>query len=106
VENRAKNAWAKNIEFNIVPVLNPDGYEFTHTNNRLWRKNRRNPELGECSGTDLNRNFDFKWSGQGTSPNPCSEIYTGASPFSEPESQAIKNYLASKNSTLKVKTII
>lgn len=102
VENRSSNAWANNIEFNIVPVLNPDGYEFTHTKDRLWRKNRRNPELGDCSGTDLNRNFDYKWGGGGTSNNPCSEIYKGTSAFSEPESQALKNYLEIKNSTLKV----
>jgi carboxypeptidase A4 len=87
-------------------VLNPDGYEYTHTNNRLWRKNRRNPELGECSGTDLNRNFDIYWAGQGTSPNPCSEIYTGTSAFSEPETQAVKDYLKSKNAAVKVKRIL
>lgn len=40
----------------IVPVLNPDGYEFTHTKDRMWRKNRAHHE-GECVGIDLNRNF-------------------------------------------------
>lgn len=102
VENRAGNTWSHNIEFHIVPVLNPDGYEYTHTDDRLWRKNRRNPELGECSGTDLNRNFDFHWGGQGTSTDPCEEIYTGTSAFSEPETLAVKDYLASKKGNLKV----
>lgn len=40
----------------IVPVLNPDGYEYTHTCDRMWRKNRARHE-GACVGVDLNRNF-------------------------------------------------
>lgn len=39
----------------IVPVVNPDGYEYTHTHDRMWRKNRA--RYGECYGVDLNRNF-------------------------------------------------
>jgi len=30
-----------NVDFYFVPVVNPDGYEFTWTNDRYWRKNRR-----------------------------------------------------------------
>lgn len=40
----------------IVPILNPDGYEYTHTCDRMWRKNRARHE-GVCVGVDLNRNF-------------------------------------------------
>lgn len=39
----------------FLPVVNPDGYEYTHTIDRLWRKNRKGS--GTCSGVDLNRNF-------------------------------------------------
>lgn len=105
VENRASNTWSHNIEFHIVPVLNPDGYEYTHTDDRLWRKNRRNPELGECSGTDLNRNFDYQWGGQGTSADPCEEIYTGIAAFSEPETLAVKDYLTTNHGNLKVRSV-
>lgn len=41
----------------ILPVLNPDGYEYTHTHDRMWRKNRA--QYGECIGVDLNRNFRY-----------------------------------------------
>jgi hypothetical protein len=30
-----------NLEFHIFPVLNVDGYTYTHTTNRMWRKTRR-----------------------------------------------------------------
>uniref|UniRef100_A0A0N4Z0I3 ShKT domain-containing protein n=1 Tax=Parastrongyloides trichosuri TaxID=131310 RepID=A0A0N4Z0I3_PARTI len=87
----------------IFPVLNPDGYEYTRTEPRnpvvrFWRKNRGLLRCGDndkikscCKGVDLNRNFDYKFSQAGTSFDPCSEIYHGSGPFSEPESQAIRD---------------
>jgi len=48
-------------EFVIIPVLNVDGYVYTWTNDRLWRKNRRPPPAGgTCYGIDLNRNYDVR----------------------------------------------
>ncbi|KAJ8927854.1 hypothetical protein NQ314_019656 [Rhamnusium bicolor] len=47
--------YIQNIDWYIAPLLNPDGYEYTHTIDRLWRKNRA--RSGQCAGTDLNRNF-------------------------------------------------
>jgi len=79
------------IEFVIVPVVNPDGYDFTWTNNRLWRKNRRN-NGGNVFGVDLNRNWDDHWGGEGSSGVPSSDTYRGTSPFSEPESLGVANY--------------
>lgn len=72
------------------PVVNPDGYEYTHRADRLWRKNRSGS--GRCAGVDLNRNFGFHWGGKGTSNRPCSEIYGGPHAFSEPESAAQKRF--------------
>lgn len=72
----------------ILPVANPDGYEYTHTVDRLWRKNRGGVGKGRCAGVDLNRNFGYKWGGQGASRQPCSEIFAGTSAFSEPETMA------------------
>ncbi len=91
-----------NREMFFVPCFNPDGYEY----NRLtdpngggyWRKNRRNSG-GGCIGIDLNRNFGYKWAydNNGSSPDPCSETYRGASAFSEPESQAIRDFAILNN---------
>lgn len=84
----------KNIDWYFIPVLNPDGYEFTHTVDRMWRKNRKPAGITRiCSGTDLNRNFGYKWGGKGSSSNPCSEIYGGKGPFSEPESKAMSDFI-------------
>ncbi|CAH1402678.1 unnamed protein product [Nezara viridula] len=80
------------LDFYIVPVLNPDGYEYTHTTKRLWRKNRSQRGPG-CQGIDLNRNFDIYWAGKGTSRHECSQVYVGPAPFSEPESLAIADFL-------------
>jgi murein tripeptide amidase MpaA len=50
-------AVAKDYEWHIVPVSNPDGYEYTWTTDRNWRKNRRRQNV-LCTGVDLNRNWD------------------------------------------------
>lgn len=82
------------FEFHIVPSANPDGYEYTRTCNRLWRKNR-SCQTAHCFGVDLNRNFEAgPHCGLGTESDPCSDIYCGSKPFSEPETMAIRNYLA------------
>jgi len=80
------------IEIHAVPVLNPDGYEYTHTTNRMWRKNRR--PNGNCIGTDLNRNFPYSWCTVGGSNESCSDIYCGPGPGSEPEVQVVMGYLS------------
>ncbi|MBW7933371.1 MAG: hypothetical protein H3C62_07105 [Gemmatimonadaceae bacterium] len=77
----------------IVPVVNPDGYEYTFTTDRLWRKNRR-PQGGGAIGVDLNRNHSLNWGldNTGSSPNATSEIYRGPSPASEPEVAALQQW--------------
>jgi len=80
------------VEFTIVPLVNPDGYEHTWNKERLWRKNRRNNGDGSF-GVDLNRNWDDHWGGAGSSSDPRSDIYHGTGPFSEPESTAVSNLL-------------
>ncbi|MEK6612331.1 MAG: M14 family metallopeptidase [Gemmatimonadota bacterium] len=79
----------------VVPVVNPDGYEYTFTNDRLWRKNRR-PHAGGGVGVDLNRNHSNSWGldDLGSSPNPVSEIYRGPSAASEPEVSALQQFHA------------
>jgi hypothetical protein len=82
-----------NVEFLVIPVLNPDGYQYSRTpGNRFWRKNRRDNGNGTF-GVDLNRNFDFNWGPGfgGSSGNSDSDVYRGVAPFSEPESQALRD---------------
>jgi len=80
-----------NIEFLVIPLLNPDGYQFSWSSNRLWRKNRRNN--GGSYGVDLNRNWDDHWCGQGASRTPSSDTYCGTAPFSEPETRSISTLI-------------
>ncbi|KAM3857148.1 carboxypeptidase B2 [Diretmus argenteus] len=82
-----------NMDVYVLPVMNPDGYRYTWTTNRMWRKNRSESPDGACYGVDLNRNFDAKWCTEGASDKPCSEIYCGQFPQSEPESEAVANFL-------------
>jgi len=76
----------------IVPMVNPDGHQYSVTTQRLWRKNRRNNGDGTF-GVDLNRNYSYQWGGPGSSGNTFSDTYRGAAPFSEPETQAVRDFL-------------
>lgn len=58
-----------------------------------------------CTGVDLNRNFGYRWGGMGTSKDPCREIYAGAGPFSEPETNAIRNFFEASAANFKVSFI-
>ncbi|KAJ3062854.1 corticosteroid- binding protein, partial [Podochytrium sp. JEL0797] len=85
------------FDFTIIPVLNVDGYEYTHSTNRMWRKNRQPNAGNACVGTDPNRNWDTNWGGDGsTSRNPCSDSFIGSAPFSAPEPKNMANYLSSR----------
>jgi carboxypeptidase A2 len=84
----------------IMPVMNADGYRYTWSNDRLWRKNRRPTPGSLCIGTDLNRNFDFRWGTDGVSHAPCNDIFCGESGGSEPETQAVQNELVRLGPTL------
>lgn len=80
----------------MLPVSNPDGYEWTHTQDRMWRKTRSRSGTGwdlVCRGTDPNRNFGFHWNEAGASSHPCSDIYAGRQAFSEPETKAMSEYI-------------
>ena len=70
----------------VVPVANPDGYQYSWREKRYWRKNRRNE-----AGVDLNRNFAVAWGGAGSSKSERSETYRGHYAFSEPESAALRD---------------
>jgi len=102
LENYATDPEAKRLvdrsEVWIVPLVNPDGLEYTIHVYRYWRKNRRDNKDGTY-GIDLNRNYGYKWgvSNNGSSPDPGSEIYRGPQAFSEPETRAIRDFFLKKN---------
>lgn len=70
-------------DFWFVPNVNPDGYEYSHKLDRMWRKTRSPGRY--CSGTDPNRNYNFHWAGSGSSRDECSLIYAGPKAESEIE---------------------
>lgn len=97
--------YVNELNFYIVPLLNPDGHEYSRSSSdpeiRLWRKNR-SPNSGTCRnrakccmGVDLNRNFDFHWGETGASTDPCEEIFQGPQAFSEPEARAVRDFVLS-----------
>ncbi|XP_049997548.1 carboxypeptidase A5 isoform X3 [Alexandromys fortis] len=77
----------------IEIVTNPDGFAFTHSMNRLWRKNKSSRPGISCIGVDLNRNWKTGFGGNGSNKNPCSETYRGPAPQSEPEVSAIVEFI-------------
>ncbi|CAB3376073.1 Hypothetical predicted protein [Cloeon dipterum] len=76
----------------ILPVANPDGYDYSFTDDRFWRKTRSPNPDANCPGTDPNRNFDFLWDA-GNPTDYCSEVYPGTGAFSEPEVKGIGNLI-------------
>ena len=97
-----------NREMWFIPIVNPDGYFYNETiapdGGGMHRKNRRsNPQNSNCNtgtqqGVDLNRNYGYNWgvNNSGSSGNPCSAVYRGSSAFSEPETEAVSNFILSR----------
>uniref|UniRef100_A0A673IKW5 Carboxypeptidase A2-like n=1 Tax=Sinocyclocheilus rhinocerous TaxID=307959 RepID=A0A673IKW5_9TELE len=73
------------MDIYLMIVTNPDGYVFTHTDNRMWRKTRSVNSGSSCRGVDPNRNWDAGFGGPGASKDPCSESYHGPYANSEVE---------------------
>nr|ABO21076.1 carboxypeptidase B [Aedes aegypti] len=88
-----------NLTWIILPLVNPDGYEYSFKSNKFWRKTRQ--PYGRCIGTDGNRNFNFHWGEKGASKYECVNTFAGPRPFSEPETQTVRDLLLAKNDTIK-----
>jgi murein tripeptide amidase MpaA len=90
----------------VFPCVNPDGVEFSHTKNHMWRKNRNpasaKPKKPDTVGVDINRNYDFLWEFRKyfapaaaqddsiASDDPAAETFHGIKPFSEPETRNVR----------------
>jgi len=83
----------------LVFDMNPDGgeYDIATGSYRSWRKNRQ-PNSGSSSvGTDLNRNWGYRWGCcGGSSGSTGSETYRGSSAFSAPETQVVRDFVNSR----------
>uniref|UniRef100_A0A8C3C7P3 Carboxypeptidase B n=1 Tax=Cairina moschata TaxID=8855 RepID=A0A8C3C7P3_CAIMO len=90
-----------NLDFYVLPVLNIDGYVYTWTNDRMWRKTRSKNSGSFCIGTDPNRNFDAGWCSIGASRRPCDSTYCGSAPESEKETKALADFIREHLSTIK-----
>jgi carboxypeptidase T len=102
-DNYASDTRIKGIvnsrEIWIVPSVNPDGseYDIATGNYRSWRKNRQPNTNSSYVGTDLNRNYGYKWGCcGGSSSNPSSETYRGTAAFSAPETRALRDFVTSR----------
>jgi len=86
-----------NLELYFIPLENPDGYAYNYQTTPggggMWRKNRVDDGNG-IYGVDLNRNYGYEWGydDQGSSPDPSDETYRGPSPFSEAETQDVRDF--------------
>jgi len=100
-ENAASDPAVRSLlargEIWIVPLVNPDGLEYSIDVYRYWRKNRRANSDGSF-GVDLNRNYGYMWGldDAGSSPSPLSEVFRGTSAFSEPETRAVRDLFLSR----------
>ncbi|MDQ0932302.1 M14 family metallopeptidase [Streptomyces turgidiscabies] len=80
----------------IIPDLNPDGgeYDIASGSYRSWRKNRQ-PNSGSSNvGTDLNRNWNYRWGCcGGSSGSTSSETYRGRAAESAPEVKVVADFV-------------
>lgn len=81
----------------VVPVVNPDGYQYSWNADRYWRKNRRDDH-----GVDLNRNFSVAFGGEGSSANKRAQTYRGPHAFSEPETAALRHLVRRESIALHI----
>ncbi|MEU0373276.1 M14 family metallopeptidase [Streptomyces sp. NPDC006283] len=97
-DSRVTNA-VNGREIWIVPDLNPDGgeYDIATGSYRSWRKNRQ-PNSGSSNvGTDMNRNWNFKWGCcGGSSGSTGSETYRGRAAESAPEVKVVADFVRSR----------
>lgn len=94
-------------EVHAMLQTNPDGRKLIEDNYQDYnlKMKRKNENANHIcilggryedrvrQGVDLNRNFAFRWGGEGASEKVCSDTFRGESAASEPETQAVQNYL-------------
>ncbi|MEV6956642.1 M14 family metallopeptidase [Streptomyces sp. NPDC051183] len=97
-DSRIANA-VNSREIWIIPDLNPDGgeYDISTGNYKNWRKNRQPNTGSSYVGTDMNRNWDYKWGCcGGSSGSTSSDTYRGKNPESAPEVKVVADFVRSR----------
>ncbi len=90
-QNADVTNWVDSTEIWVIPMFNLDGNNKMWTVDSMWRKNTRNGY-----GVDINRNYPSGWNScNGSSSRTGAQDYRGTAPASEPETQAMMNFVAS-----------
>ncbi|KAI1750063.1 hypothetical protein F4782DRAFT_259433 [Xylaria castorea] len=96
IQSADKDPIVKNIlerfDMVFIPVLNPDGYEYTWEVDRLWRKSRQRTKMSYCPGFDLDHSFPYQWNSVEHQNEPCSESYGGDEPFQAVEAAQLADW--------------
>ncbi|PHH62611.1 hypothetical protein CDD81_6845 [Ophiocordyceps australis] len=99
-------AFVDKYDFYLFPIVNPDGFKFTQSTNRMWRKNRQTSAGSPCLGHDINRNWPYQWEAPGSSQNPCAEDFRGESAGDAPETKSLSGFLKTVKDTQGLKLYI
>ncbi|XP_076812829.1 carboxypeptidase B-like [Clavelina lepadiformis] len=99
--NKPQYSWMiDSLDWYILPVLNVDGYVYSWTFNRFWRKTRSLTGTSFCLGVDGNRNWDSHWS-EASSPSTCSLTYHAAFAGSESEIRHLTQFITEQKEGIK-----
>jgi len=94
VEDYAEHpSYIDNINWYYLPSANPDGYAYTMSDDRYWRKTRAPNSGSSCKGVDPNRNWGFHWAEAGVSFDPCSEVFCGTEAFDQVETTNVRDFV-------------
>ncbi|EAA27505.1 hypothetical protein GE21DRAFT_8032 [Neurospora crassa] len=82
----------KHFDIIFIPVVNPDGYDYTWKTDRLWRKTRQQTKVSWCHGFDLDQAFGSVSGQTNFQVDPCSESYGGDKPFQAVEATRLADW--------------
>ncbi|CEP21740.1 unnamed protein product [Cyberlindnera jadinii] len=89
--SKKETRYLEQLDFLIVPVFNPDGYAYSWSQDRLWRKNRQETYIPRCFGIDIDRSFGYHWTK--SEDYPCGESYSGEAAFEAIEAENLDTYI-------------
>ncbi|XP_057593780.1 mast cell carboxypeptidase A [Hippopotamus amphibius kiboko] len=94
-KNKIMTKLLDRMNFYVLPVFNVDGYIWSWTQDRMWRKNHSKNQNSKCIETDLNRNVNVSWNSFPHTKDWCKDIYRGPAPESEKETKGVTDIIRS-----------